>query len=830
MDNFTPKLTDAEKQEATKPVSINLEQKTIDDFFAAFGFDQYDKVCFRLLKPKNAPDSFAFPKSTSYSRHEFKDQNTLAELNRTNEKSGIYFCPNAGGQTDAEITRFHAFFVESDTLTIAEQNARLDVAPFKTSIRVETKKSVHAYYLVNGDCTATQWREIQELLIAYFDGDKSIKNPSRVMRVPGFNHLTYVGDGKPLEKKRVEIKQFNPERRYTFEEMKEAFSIKKDDEKTFNDDLQTGSEPTRGEMLVFADHDSRHAELCRLIGAKGKKNSRGNYDMRCPAHDGKGETSLCWNPQTNAVWCNKGCDYHDILRAFGLPDGYLPDDPLPKQWSDPKPLDLTLKPVDTIDDNCLPEILVDWLRPASKVIGCPFDFLVLSAVVTVSALIGSRLRVKPSPFNNWLVVPNLYAGLVGLPSQKKTPALDEIRKPVLELQAKAREKYQTAKNDYEIDAKFYEKESNKILKESASRDDYKRNIANLNESKPVQPTLERYEINDITTAKLMQFLAENPNGLMLFRDELMGWLRSLEAEYDKSARPFFLELWKGGISYEMSRVSDNREIHITSGTLSIIGGIQPSKLQKYVSEAYSFDNSDGFLQRFLFAYPDSKNKLEKGNESDYKAMLIGFEKANATVKTIAEYDFHGKIISANGDIFHAVKFSQAAQLAVDEWQNEIEAEAIELQTEDEAFSNYLSKLPKSCYAIALIFHCLENIRQQNFPNEISEVTVFKAITYTEVLISHARRVFALGENQIFALAHTLLVKIKKGELKQGFTRREVSRKNWSGLKSDEAIQDVINLLIDYGYLRELKTKGEGRPTNYYYFHPALENEAKNEEN
>ena len=342
-----------------------------------------------------------------------------------------------------------------------------------------------------------------------------------------------------------------------------------------------------------------------------------------------------------------------------------------------------------------------------------------------------------------------------------------------------------------------------------------------------QPIMKRFETNDITTPKLAQFSAENPNGLLQFRDELTGWLKSLDADYDTNARTLILELWKGAICYEKARVGDG-EIHIPSGTLSIIGGIQPSKLQKYVAEAYSFDNSDGFLQRFLFIYPDIGKRPKKPTESDYYALQKGFAVANDVFKKIAEYDFKGKVIGANGDRFHGVKFTKEAQTEVDEWKDDTEAEAERLQIEDEAFSSYLIKSPKNCFAVALIFHCLENINQSIFPDEIAAATALKAITFIETLKTHAQRVFALGENQIFALASSLIGKIKKGDLKQGFTGREVMRKQWSGLKSKDTVQDVLGLLADYGYLREIQTEGEGRRTIKYFFHSSLESEGKNE--
>ncbi len=492
---------------------------------------------------------------------------------------------------------------------------------------------------------------------------------------------------------------------------------------------------------------------------------------------------------------------------------------------EPRPLDLTLKPVAALEVDCLPKVLTDWLRPASKVIGCPFDFLALAAVVMIGSIIGSRLRVKPLRHSDWFVVPNLYAGCVGLPSTKKTPALDETRKPILELQAAARKAHVDEKAEYDIKARFYEKESNGLLRSSEKFNDYKTSLELLD--KPEEPILRRFETNDITTPKLAQFLSENPIGILQNRDELTGWLKSLEADYDLNARSFVLELWKGAISYTQARVG-NGEIQIPSGTLSIIGGIQPSKLQRYISEAYSFDNSDGLPQRFLFSYPDTNKRGEKPTGADYDQMLNGYAAANRICKTLAEFNFDGKVIGANGDIFQIVKFSREAQSAVDEWNGDIETEAESLQIEDEPFSSYLYKIPKSCFAIALIFHCLEHINDAVFPSEITLETTLRAIAYTEVLTTHARRVFALGENQIFALAQILIGKIKKGELEQGFTIREVMRKHWSGLRTKDTVQDVIGLLIDYGYLLELPTSGEGRPTIKYAFHPSLEKENKDE--
>jgi hypothetical protein len=149
-------------------------------------------------------------------------QDEIQNLNRTR---GIYFVVNAGGNKDKDISRFNACFVENDSRSIEEQNQRLDNAPLPPSIRVETRKSVHAYWLINGGATANEWREIQRLLISYFDGDKSISNPSRVMRLPGYNHVSYNQESASFEYKPVVVTNAEYGRRYSITELQRAFSI-----------------------------------------------------------------------------------------------------------------------------------------------------------------------------------------------------------------------------------------------------------------------------------------------------------------------------------------------------------------------------------------------------------------------------------------------------------------------------------------------------------------------------------------------------------------------------------------------------------------------------
>ena len=237
---------------------------SLNEFLSAFFFDDKERIYFRAFKPKNAPDNAGNrPQMLSKNRKYLTKNNGEIELRKLNHLRGIYFAPNAGGNTDEEITRFNAVFVENDNLPIDEQHKALDKCPLPTSIRVETKRSVHAYWLLKENCTTKEWCDMQKILIVYFNGDKSIKNPSRVMRLPYFSHLTYNEQATGnYDCKPVEVVYFNPERRYSITEMREAFPDVERSKVNFLNDFEVSETISNG---------SRNKELFSLAGSLRRK-------------------------------------------------------------------------------------------------------------------------------------------------------------------------------------------------------------------------------------------------------------------------------------------------------------------------------------------------------------------------------------------------------------------------------------------------------------------------------------------------------------------------------------------------------------------------------
>lgn len=103
------------------------------------------------------------------------------------EGRGVYIVINDGGDTDAEITSCRALFCEWDDRPLEWQvQAWQELGLPEPTMQVSTGgKSVHNYWVLSETLPPERWRDLQRRLLEHADADRSLKNPSRVMRLPG---------------------------------------------------------------------------------------------------------------------------------------------------------------------------------------------------------------------------------------------------------------------------------------------------------------------------------------------------------------------------------------------------------------------------------------------------------------------------------------------------------------------------------------------------------------------------------------------------------------------------------------------------------------------
>src|SRR5262249_60563 len=127
---------------------------------------------------------------------------------------------------------------------------------------------------------------------------------------------------------------------------------------------------------------------------------------------------------------------------------------------------------------------------------------------------------------------------------------------------------------------------------------------------PAAPVARRLITNDVTVEKLGELLRDNPNGLLVYRDELSGFLRTLDKQGHESDRSFYLESWNGTGSFTYDR-SGRGTGHVRGVGRWRVGGIQAGPLAAYVRGATAGGGDDGLISRFQLAvFPDQGREFK----------------------------------------------------------------------------------------------------------------------------------------------------------------------------------------------------------------------------
>jgi hypothetical protein len=234
-------------------------------------------------------------------------------------------------------------------------------------------------------------------------------------------------------------------------------------------------------------------------------------------------------------WLDVGHTAEELFAVIGETEAMDPRQAWPEK---PAPLDIRLPDVEDFDEELLPEPLREWVFDVAKRMdNAAPDFTAAAAVVQAAALIGRKVGIYPKRHDDWMVIPNLWGSLVGPPASMKTPALEQTIKPTKRLAARAARDHEEALKQHELDKmvaaaeksalkKQLEDKAKKVAAGDAPRsemDAIGEKIEALKE--PEEPTHKRYITNDATIEKLAEILAVNPDGVLYYRDELMGWLR-----------------------------------------------------------------------------------------------------------------------------------------------------------------------------------------------------------------------------------------------------------------------------------------------------------------
>ena len=477
-------------------------------------------------------------------------------------------------------------------------------------------------------------------------------------------------------------------------------------------------------------------------------------------------------------------------------------------WPEPESLGGELPPVPVFDPALLPDSLRPMVEDISDLMQTPPDFAAVVSVATLAGLCGRRALMQPKERDSsWVVTPNLWGGIVSRPGTMKSPLVGIVTAPARALETDWRAEYADALREYEA------AQERAKLDSALWQEDYKRAsrkhgpLPAKQEVEIVKPAQRRLIAVDATFESLHQLLAENSAGVFVLRDELSGWLASLERQGREAERAFYLEAWNGDSSFTVDRIGRG-SVHAAHCCVSLFGSIQPARLRAYLADALKDGPSnDGLIQRFqLLIWPDARQDWVYRD----RAPNAGAMQAAANV--------YRRIAGMSADNPLRMKFSPDAQALFIAWLTDLEAR---LRAEDIGLfmMAHLSKFRSLMPSLALLFSLADNSLES-----VALRHAQQAADWCEFLAHHARRIYSSRISPERLAAISLAQKLQRGWKRDSgtFSVRDVYANDWSGLGTPDEVRAAVRVLEEAGWARAVQHKPEtGRPSEVYAINPRI---------
>ena len=237
--------------------------------------------------------------------------------------------------------------------------------------------------------------------------------------------------------------------------------------------------------------------------------------------------------------------------------------------------------------DAMPEACQKLVSEAAKAIGCPLEFVAVPMLAVLASAIGNSRVIKLK--EGWEEGAVIYAAVIADPGEKKTPAMKIALEPANKEQARLRESYLKQADEHKADLRQWE-----VDKKVNGRNDLPA------PPPPEEPIMERTLVEDTTVEALAVVLEGTPRGVLVMRDELAGWVRSMD-QYKSGGKGADRQFWLSGWSNShviVDRKGRGEPLFLPRPFVGVVGAIQPGVLPELGA-----GREDGMMDRFLFAHP-----------------------------------------------------------------------------------------------------------------------------------------------------------------------------------------------------------------------------------
>lgn len=382
------------------------------------------------------------------------------------------------------------------------------------------------------------------------------------------------------------------------------------------------------------------------------------------------------------------------------------------------------------------------------------DYPAMGLLAVVATLCGKREIEIES--HEWKTKAILYFAAIGKPGSGKSPAIDKTMKTIEIAEDSLSEENNRIQENYENDLAQYEIDLQNWKRSTKS------GMACVRPKKPEQPDYKTIITTDTTTEQLAIILSAN-DAIMIFKDELTGWITSMDQYRNgKGAdRQFFLSSWNGSL-VKVDR-KKQRPIIAKNPHITICGGIVPENLNLLNKG----NTNDGFFDRLLIVFPGVKK------EPKFDTKMVDKATKDEVMRNLL--DIWTK--SPNADI---VRLDDAAERKFAEYYD---------SCSDEDYT-FISKMPQQCLRLALVLSVLYD------SSVCTEEIMSKAIALSAYFAMHHKAAKGKSrESNEVKEQNAIIAWAKKHDLKK-IRARHLQRARLPGCGSAKESKEKMKELVD----------------------------------
>ena len=333
-----------------------------------------------------------------------------------------------------------------------------------------------------------------------------------------------------------------------------------------------------------------------------------------------------------------------------------------------------------------PNAIQNLIHNAKETNGYDKDYFSAGILSVCATAIGNSVHLHNGSYKS---KPILWLSIIGSPGTGKTHPLSFAKEPI----------------KFKDDQTFIEYQS--LMLEYEQQD---------KEAKGKKPKYAKFILNDFTPEKLAESLQDNEKGILIFQDELMRWINSFDQYKKGGDQQMYLELFNGN-ELTVDRVT-KEPIRIAQTNVNILGGMQPKIVQEFANNNRS---EDGFLDRFLFVYPENLEPhlftgldISDAHKENYKRLINNLlEAPQQTIKTNA----------SNIEVFKQWQHQKATECFNDTLERSIQA-----------------KMETYVWRLTLIIEMMQQAVTGSFNISLQNENLEKAIRLVEYFRLNALRV------------------------------------------------------------------------------------------